>query len=456
MPALKVIQPIAQGADSQRGIGVTRGSRLKSFALRIYRAAAIIAIVWLIRHNQIRTRVEGSDPIKVEEVRSFFPAARRLDPDPSERMGMWVLDADGRQVGYVLRTSPVSDKIVGYSGPTDTLVALTPDKKSPRVVGIKVRHSLDTKQHVADVVADEDFMGTWNGKSWDEVAGMDPRAAGIEGVSGASLTSMSIANGIRRRFQTSNQAAESAAASARRPPHFSVADVGILLTVAVAIVFCFSRLRGRAWARHLFQIALIVYLGFINGQILAQSLLAGWAASTVPWRTAPGLALLAAVALVVPWGTRRQLYCSHICPHGAAQELIGRVTHRWRKQPWAVPRGIDRGLRWLPPLLVTFVVFVTMLNLPLNLAGIEPFDAYLIRAAGAATIAVAIAGLVAAAMVPMAYCKYGCPTGLVLSFVRAHGKADGFGRRDLAAAAMVLFAFAIYHWEPVLHRWLIG
>ena len=456
MPELKVIQPNTWAAEGQAGAGVQRENRLKSFALRIYRVAVLVVIVCLIRRNQIRTRVEGSDPIKVEEVRSFFPGAIRLDPDPSERMGMWVIDADGRAAGYVLRTSPVSDKIVGYSGPTDTLVALTPDKEGPRVIGIKVRHSLDTKQHVADVVADEYFMGTWTGKSWDEVAGMDPRAAGIEGVSGASLTSMSIANGIRRRFQSSNQAAESAATVARRPPHFSTADTGITITIAVATLFCFTRLRGKAWARRAFQVALIGYLGFMNGQILAQSLLAGWAASAIPWRAAPGLALLAAAALAVPWTTRRQLYCSHICPHGAAQELIGRMSHCWSRRPLVIPRGIERGLRWIPPMLVALVVFVTMLNVPLNLAGIEPFDAYLIRTAGAATIAVAVAGLIAAALVPMAYCKYGCPTGLLLSFVRSHGKADGFGRRDLGAVAMVLFAFAISHWQPVLHRWFIG
>lgn len=451
MPALTVIPP-----NNVDGGKRAVGGYLKSIALRLYRAAVIVVIVWLIQHNQIRTRVEGSDPIKVEEVRSFFPKALRLDPDPSERMGMWVIDTGGQTDGYVLRTSPVSDKIVGYSGPTDTLVALTPDKKNPRVLGIKVRHSLDTRQHVADVVADEDFMGTWNGKSWDEVAGMDPRAAGIEGVSGASLTSMSIANGIRRRFQTSNQAAESAAAGRRRPPHFSSSDVGIIIIVALALLFCFTHLRGNVWARRSFQIGLIGYLGFLNGQLLAQSLLSGWSASTVPWRAAPGLALLAGAALIVPWGTRRQLYCSHICPHGAAQELVGRVSHRWMNRPRVFPRAIDRGLRWLAPLLIALVIFVTMLNVPFNLAGIEPFDAYLIRTAGAATIAVAVAGLIASAMIPMAYCKYGCPTGLLLSFVRSHGKADGFGRRDLAAAVMAGFAFAIYHWEPAIHRWLIG
>ena len=97
-----------------------------------------------------------------------------------------------------------------------------------------------------------------------------------------------------------------------------------------------------------------------------------------------------------------------------------------------------------------------MQAVPFDLAGIEPFDAYLVRNAGAATVAVAVAGLVAAAVVPMAYCRYGCPTGMVLSFVRSHGKADGFGRRDLAAGAVVALVVALYAWHHPLHKWLVG
>jgi len=268
MPELKVIQPTPSQPELP-GRAPSRGSHVKSVALRIYRLGVIVAIVWLIQRHQTRLRVEGSDPIKIEEARSFFPSANRLVPDASERMGQWVMDSQGQAVGYVLRTSPASDKIVGYSGPTDTLVALTPDKTAPKVLGIKVRHSLDTKQHVADVVADEYFMGTWNGKSWDQVAGMDPRAAGIEGVSGASLTSMSIANGIRRRFQMSERAAQASAEEARHPPHFGAGDIGLVVIIAIAIVFTFTHLRSKVWLRRAFQVGLIGYLGFVNGQILA-------------------------------------------------------------------------------------------------------------------------------------------------------------------------------------------
>ena len=456
MPTLNVIQQTRE--QPEPGSRSTQGfwSRLMSFAVRLYRLAVILTIVWLLRRHQTRLRIDGDRPIRIEEARAFFPAAEKLNVDASERMGLWVLDSHGERIGYVLRTSPMSDKIVGYSGPTDTLVALTPDKQQPKVVGIKVRYSSDTKQHVADVVANDDFMGTWNGKSWDEIAGTDPRAAGIEGVSGASLTSMCIANGIRHRFEQSNQEAAALEKAAQEPIHFRAGDFGLAAVIVVALVFSFTRLRRKVWLRRSFQVVLIGYVGLINGQILAQSLLAGWASTAVPWRAAPGLALLAAAALIVPWATRRQLYCSHLCPHGAAQELIGRVTHRWMKRPPSLPRSLEHGMRWFGPMLIALVLFVTMLHVPFELAGIEPFDAYLIRNAGAATIAVAAAGLVAAAFVPMAYCRFGCPTGMVLSFVRSHGKADGFGRRDFAAGLIVLGVIAVYVWYQPLHQRLVG
>jgi hypothetical protein len=364
----------------------------------------VVAIVFLIHRHHARLRIDGDAPIKLEEARPFFPTARRLETDESERRGLFVLDAAGKRVGYLLRTSPLSDKITGYSGPTDTLIALDNGMK---VLGIKIRSSWDTKEHVHDVAADDYFMKTWNGKTWDEVAGLDPHAAGIEGTSGASLTSMAIANGIQQRFK------QSLVLAAVPPPpvHIRAHDVALAVVILLALLLAFSaRLRRRTWFRRIFQIVLIGYVGFWNGQILAQSLLSGWAASNVAWRMAPALALLAAAALVVPWASRRALYCSQICPHGAAQELLGRV----RRRKWRVPRGLDAGLRWLPALLIVLVLTVTIYNLPFNLAGIEPFDAYLIRTAGIATIVIAVVGLVASLIVPMAYCKYGCPTGMLL------------------------------------------
>ena len=83
---------------------------------------------------------------------------------------------------------------------------------------------------------------------------------------------------------------------------------------------------------------------------------------------------------LVPWATGKPLYCQHLCPHGHAQELLARVApKRWRI---ALPRNLAAGLRWLPALTLGFVIVIVMLVLPQDLAAVEPFDAYPIRAAG--------------------------------------------------------------------------
>jgi hypothetical protein len=357
-----------------------------------------------------------------------------------------VRDENGHRIGYVLRTAPVSNSITGYVGPTDTLVALDADM---RVIGIRIRSSSDTAEHVEDVAHDEYFMKLWNGKTWDEVAGMDPKAAGIEGVSGASLTSLAIANGIQHRFQHSTQLAAS-------EPRFRItwADGGIIVVLATALLFTFTHLRSQTWLRRAFQVVLIGYLGLWNGRLIAMSLLGGWTESSIPYRLAPGLVLLVAAALVLPWTSRRALYCSHICPHGAAQEWLGRLVRRRLH----IPRGVEAGVRWIPFLLIAFVIAILVINIPFNLAAIEPFDAYLIlhRIGGIATIAIALGGLIAAAFVPMAYCKYGCPTGAILSFFRSHGKADHFGRKDIAAGLLVIMTIALYLRYGVIHHWIYG
>lgn len=418
---------------------------MKTAALQLYRLAVLVVIVWIVRAHAVRLRVEGHAPITVGEVRAALPQAESIHDDAGPRGGASVRDASGTQVGYVVRTSPHTDGIIGYRGWTDTLIAFDQEL---RVAGVRIRSSQDTREHVGDVRDDRHFLKTWNGKPWEEVARVTPEATGIEGVSGASMTSLAVAEAIQRRLQMAD------VALAIHPPPFRIRarDVVLAAVIAAALVLAFTR--KRQWLRRGFQVFVIGYVGFFTGDLLAQSLIAGWAANGVPWRSAPGLVLLLAAALAVPWVTRKPLYCQQLCPHGAAQELLGRMApKRWRV---ALPKDFARGLRWLPTLLLALVVMVTILVLPIDLASLEPFDAYIIRSAGWATMVVAVAGLIASLFVPMAYCHYGCPTGALLEFLRARGTTDRFGRRDLAAAVLVAFA-AVLSWKyRALHAWVIA
>lgn len=102
-----------------------------------------------------------------------------------------------------------------------------------------------------------------------------------------------------------------------------------------------------------------------------------------------------------------------------------------------------RGLEYLPGAPVLFTLVVALLALPFDLAGFEPFAAYVFRSSGVATFAVPGLGFVASAFVSQACCRFGCPTGALLNFVRARGATDGFSRRDAAALALGAVAFLL-------------
>lgn len=407
--------------------------------LQLYRLGVLLAVAWLVRAHHARLRVEGDAPVRVAEVTGWFTNAAELRLDLGARGGFHVLAQDGAELGYLIRTLPQAERIIGYCGITDTLVAVD---REGRVLGFRIRKSEDTKTHVGDVMADRHFKKTWTGMTWEEVAGMDLKKAGVEGVSGATMTSLAVAEGIVHRFRV--------AQGELRPQavRVGVRDFGLAAVVALGAWLTFTKRAGRERWRRWFQWVVIGYVGFLNGDLLAQSLLAGWAKSGIAWHMAPGLVLFAAAAFAVPWMGKRPLYCQQLCPHGAAQEIITRLAPlRWRIH---IPTSLDRALRWLPGGLLLFVLTVVMLPLDFDLASLEPFDAYLIRSAGVATIAVAVIGLVAALCVPKAYCKYGCPTGALLEFIRARGPEDNFGSRDVAAGVLLGVAFAFFRVAPHL------
>ena len=61
----------------------------------------------------------------------------------------------------------------------------------------------------------------------------------------------------------------------------------------------------------------------------------------------------------------------------------------------------------------------------------------------AATLFVAVIGLMFSLLIPMAYCRFGCPTGALLSFLRFHGRSDQWQLCDTAAVVLLVIVFAL-------------
>jgi transcriptional regulator of nitric oxide reductase len=376
------------------------------------------------------TSLRFPDAITLDEVQKLEPKAVKLRESKMHPGSQEVLDANGNVIALAVRTAPAADGIVGYKGPSDTFMLMDADGSKLR--GLALRRSYDTEVYVGYVTGDPAFLKTFDGMALEQIANIDFAKAGVEGVSGATQTSYGVAEGVRVRAQSLLKEKEAKRGWWTRI-RWRWQDTGHVAVILAALVMAFTRLRGIAWCRHAHHVLLVIYGGFIAGELLSQGLLAGWAAHGTPWRNASGLVLLTAVALLGPVFTSKQLYCHHICPHGALQQLLAR---RLRFQ-WSPSKRVEALLTKLPFVLLAFVLSSVAFALPVDLNALEPFDAYVFRVAGWASIVIAVAGVIWSLVTPLAYCRYGCPTGALFKLLRFTGDADRFGMRDWLAAACV-------------------
>lgn len=373
-------------------------------------------------------------PIELRELQSLFPTAQSIEPDPSPLGGVILTDANGTTLARILRTSPASDAVTGYKGPTDSLVILDP--KGEMIRGIQVRDSYETEEYLAIVTKDSRFLPGFSGRSVREMRDFDFQSAGVSGVSGATRTSLAVLEGVRRRLR-----ADEGPSPVPRFP-FRLHDGILIALVGFAIFLSFSPWRGHRSVRLVWNAILILYLGLLSGDLLSQSLLAGWAANDLAWRSLPGMAFLAAASLLVPLFTGRQLYCHHLCPHGAAQQWLGKLT----RKKVTLPESWQRWMARLPFFLLLTLFLTVVAGLKPNLAAFEPFDAWVFRASGLASIVIAIIGLLASVFHPLAYCKFGCPTGALLRFLRTGASSDRFSGRDWMALGLLATGTVLTVW----------
>ncbi len=367
------------------------------------------------------------EAIAMQEVATLFPSATTTMPDIPRQGWLHVQDGYGKTLGYVLRTSPVADGILGYAGPSECLVAVAPDRET--LLAVKLRKSFDTEDYVERMIDDGDYLKSltrWKVAQWPA---LDFVAEKIEGVAGATMTSYAVAEGLRERFRQDSEL---------RNRHFwdklGMKDFALIGILVGALFLAFSKWRGERGVRMAWQAVVVIGLGVWLGQFVSLGLLAGWARHGLPWGQAAPLVLLAGVSLLVPWAGRRQVYCHHVCAHGAAQEWLGRLP----LPKWTLPTAWHRVLKLAPSLLLGSV-FLMALSVPrLALGKFEPFDAWILGFATLPPAILAIVGLLGSLFVPMAYCKYGCPTGALLDFVRSTSSVEKFTMKDAAAALLLV------------------
>jgi NosR/NirI family transcriptional regulator, nitrous oxide reductase regulator len=389
----------------------------------------------ILRIGGERPSLVFPDTLQKSELKPWIPGSVTVDTTRNEAV---VRDEQGQVTGRVIRTGVLSDDLSGYQGPTELLVYLSPDDK---ILDLRIRKSFDNEPYVDYVRTERSFWKTFKGKTIGELSQFDPVAAGVDGVSGATMTSVNLAH-------TLVASAKMAIARAAQPKKVDVSwwqsirwssgemvAVGFLFALLACSRSGFFRSKYR---RTLWLVGVVAFLGIGTGNLVSMALVAGWSAEGVAWTLAPGLFAIVVITFMIPPVTKGNPYCNHLCPHGAMQQLI--KPARGSRRHVTLPPWLASALTCVPGVLLSAAYMLLVSKPSTDLSTWEPFHAYLFRIAGWGSIALAVASLVIAFMIPMAYCRMGCSTGRLIEYLRRSANSHRIEMADWVAASLLVFA----------------
>jgi NosR/NirI family nitrous oxide reductase transcriptional regulator len=350
--------------------------------------------------------------IEPATVARWFPEADRVEP--GDKAGLSRVFASGNEAGLVLRSSRMGVGARGFNGVSDVIVAIQGDT----VTGVDLLDSRDNEPYVGDVKEELRFADGFAGRKIADILAA-PDDDGLV-VSGASVTAGAVATTVREMLRR-----HMADAPRRAVPWTALAATA---WIAAGLVIGLGRSGKRV---RLGYAVVSVIAGLSLGWLVGQDQLIGWARNGVDTSHGIPLILLTAVALLVPALTGKNVYCSRICPHGAAQTLLGTAV----KRRFGLPERWHRAFQSVPWLTLIVIWALALSGSGFSLATLEPFEVWSAGFYAFLPAAILSIGLLAAVLLPQAYCHYGCPTGALLKFL-THSPGD-FTRRDAIAAALV-------------------
>ena len=410
-----------------------------------------------------------SAELTLGDVQQVFPEAASISALDGKTAAYLVRGPNG-PLGYAFSTEELAP-ISAYSGkPINTVVGLGEDGL---IRGVHILHHEEPILVIGISDQDlQDFIDQFEGrKSTDRIrvgAQGRPGYVGIDGISGATITTMVLTSSVSKAVHSvasaygipagaapgkpGAQAPSAGATPAADEPAWTLlwqertvelVVVTLALLLLMAILFFQDWLVERTVLFHRLRVGYLLFtvffLGFYcAGQLSVINLLAFFHSLTsgFSWDTLliePVIFLLWAFVAVsiLLWG--RGVYCGWLCPFGAAQDLISKLARRLGFEGYRLPQMVHERL-WA----IKYFILIALVGLSLDsmvnaarLAEVEPFKTTFVLQfmREPQFVAYALAMLAVSAINSKFYCKYVCPLGAGLSFVTRFRIFDWLRRR---------------------------
>jgi len=377
----------------------------------------IIGVILAAAFSLPSSALAGAVPTS-KDLKSVVPGSAKYERKMGDVDYYEMQAADGRSVGLAFVTSQVPPEVGGYAGEVDVLVGMDWEG---RITGAAIIGHSENREYV-DRIVQAGLLGRFVGRRAGEDFG------DIEAVTGATITSQAIIDDVRTAAKAvydhiMGRSKAGAAVTSFLERSSWPKGLGALAMVVLAVTSV--SMPSRRWLRALSLAGAFVIVGlWLNSPITIGNVVDARNAG-LPWLYNLPLAILMLFALVAALA-KGNLYCSYVCPFGALQEGAARLSPRK-----IVPdKRLTRGMRWLRWIMAIVAIYAIAALGSDAMRTVEPFSLLFMRYPDSVTIVQAGVVVAASLFVRRVWCRYLCPTGLVLDiFAQLGCKVRHFIRR---------------------------
>ena len=324
---------------------------------------------------------------------------RHVETHVADSSGVRMAD-DG---SIVISTQRMAADVQGYNGP----VPLTLFISGGRIDSIRVGENDETPSFLKRV--EEGIIRRYEGMTVSEA-----RNAEIDAVSGATFSSEAVLENIDRALDVPGlDQALSDSENKLKGDNGGAMEMRHILALLVSLMAAFLPLFVHSERYRTVQMALnVIVVGLYAGMFVSYSSMSNIVSNGFSPHLA-AIAVMLVVAFVYPLFGRHGHYCSWCCPLGSVQELAGKA----RKRKLHLPHGVMTTLGWVQKVLWGLLMLMAWSGTWFGWMDYELFAAFIWQSASWTLTAFALVTIALSIFVPRPYCRFVCPTGLLLKSI---------------------------------------
>lgn len=355
----------------------------------------LIAIAISGGRDYIFADKEKQPVVTVTDVRQLFVDATDIETNKQGTVEVWQgID----KIGQCLLSTKYIDKNYGYAGIVPVLIGINNDNK---VVGISILENRETKDYLW-YIYEADFLNKWNGLSSKEASQLE-----VDAVSRATETSEAIIKAVKA--STSIYTGAGTYAGNKDPVFSSMKDMLFLFVIVLSLVFAYSKTAKKY--RLAYLLIIVITMGIILNKSLSLGIMHNWVVKEIPWQASWQVILLFLITVIISFLGKPKYYCTYLCPMGALQEIINKISPLKKKRMPKIAKKIK-----LKESYFILIVAALLLGFLPNLYHFEPFLFFSFQVIGYGIIIFGISIIILSIFFIKPWCAM-CPTGACLDIV---------------------------------------